>query len=93
MRIRLNDAVKGQHKGKEKTEQDARDLGRGAHRCNRLPDGGVVDGKENPKEEVRVSAPVCWKTDGPVPAEKEERRSQNVPGDFYQDLRRNERGP
>ena len=93
LRERLNDAVKGQHEREQETKQDARNLCRRTHCSDGLPDSSVVGREEDPEHEVGIAAPVCRKPDGPVPTEKEERRSEDVPGNFYKDLRRDERWP
>lgn len=93
MRIRLHDAVERQHEREKEAEQDARNLCCGTGRCDGLPDGGVIDRKEDPDEEISVSAPVRWEPDRPVPAEEEKRRSHDIPGELHKDLRRDKRWP
>jgi len=86
LRIGLNNTVKGQDKGEEETKQNARDLRRWTHRCNGLPDGGVVNREQDSEKEVCVSSPVRRETHRPVPAQEKQRRSEHVPGDLHEDL-------
>ena len=93
LRERLNDAVRCQREREQEAKQDARNLCRQTQRSDGLLDGNVVGREEDPEHEVGIATSVCQKPNGPEPAEKEERRSKDVLGDFHEDLRHDARWP
>jgi hypothetical protein len=74
------------HKREQSVEQQRCDDRGRSHRRNRLPDGGIVQRKHDGVEEIGEARAGCLVSNRPVPAEEEERRRQDVPWNFDEEL-------
>lgn len=58
-----------------------------------MTDRGVVDRENDAKYEIGISSSISRQMTGPVPGEKEQRRPQDVPWYFHDDLGGDEGSP
>jgi len=83
---RLQNTIKDHNKQEQETEQKRRNLCRGCHGSNSLPDRRIIKREDDPKHEVRKSRARGGEPYCPVPATKEDRGAEDVVWDSCQEL-------